>query len=77
MTIRQELIETINGLNLISLSQIYSFTENLKITDNDKTIVINKQNHPLSKYVGIIQDSEAIELKISINSEFSKIEGDW
>lgn len=77
MSIRQELINTINGLNLKFLSQIYNLTENLKMIDKDKTIVINKQNHPLSKYVGLIEDSEAIELKKIINSEFSKIEGDW
>ncbi len=78
VTIKQNLQQNINNLNPFLLSQVYNFTEHIqKVYLSVKYTHIDIETHPLYKYIGVITDSEAIEMKNIINTEFSKIEGDW
>lgn len=77
MTIKQELINNINKINPGYLSQIFNLTEHLKHLEKERKYIIDENNHPLAKYVGLIGDAEAKEIKGLINEEFSNIEGDW
>lgn len=77
-TLRKILIQNIENLNPVLLSQVYNFTEQLKSFFPGKEFVEdNIQTHPLYKFVGIISNSEAKEMKKIIDDEFSQLEGEW
>ncbi len=71
MNIRNHIINDINALDSDRLLQAFHFLDNLKKEKNQSNQFIWK------KFVAIIGDNEAKEMKKTINQEFNNIEGDW
>lgn len=77
MTLRQELIKSIETINPGYLSQIFNLAESLKKTDIENHGKLKEKIHPLARFIGSINDIEAERMLMLINKEFSQIEGDW
>jgi hypothetical protein len=80
MKIQEQLILDIQRLNPQLMGQVYNFTEQLhKLLDVNakRKENYNFENHPFKKFFGIITDKEAKEMRLCIDHEFNKIEGEW
>lgn len=72
MKIRESLFEELKKADPKILEQVFAFVQSLKQVGSDKRAM-----NPVLEFGGKIEDDEARELKQTIESEFSSIEGDW
>ena len=77
MNLKETIILRLDHLNLFQLSQVFNFTEQITNFFFNIPALDKSFQHPLLKYVGIINNDEARELKQCIADEFTQIEGVW
>ena len=74
MYIKAQIIQDIEGINNLQLlNQLYEYVQVIKKT----SVTIKPNKSSVLKFVGMIDNEEAKEMKDAINHEFNRIEGEW
>ena len=73
-TLREQLLYKIKHSSPKVLELFYNFIEIIEGTNKDK---VDKDEHPLLKSFGVIDEESGQAMIDCINNEFNNIEGEW